>query len=83
MLAKSLQRGLSARTLMSPRVSRWLAETANVNTARQAQDQVRRLGTIMAREPALTAELQPLQKWLNEVITSPAASETGGGQNEQ
>jgi hypothetical protein len=70
-------RALSARALMSPRVTRWLYSAANVNTPRQAQIAVQRLGTVIAREPALASELQPLQRALNDrlSLSSAAASE--------
>jgi hypothetical protein len=80
------QRALSARALMSPRVSRWLAELPNIASQGQAQSHVQRLGTIMAREPALSGELQPLQRWLSESFGrgGPALAEPQEGQrNEQ
>lgn len=83
MLARAGMRALSARSLMSPRVANWLAQTADVNTPAQAQQAVRRLGTVIAREPALANELQPIQAWLQQAVTAPARSETPGGDNEQ
>jgi hypothetical protein len=65
---------LSARALMSPRVTRWLAEAADVNTPAQAQQAVRRLGTVISREPALAGELQPLHRRLSEAFTPPVAA---------
>lgn len=80
MLGRAGLRALSARSLMSPRVSRWLAETADVNTPAQAQTAYRRLGTIIAREPALASELQPLHRWLIEAVNpTPALAEEGEG----
>jgi hypothetical protein len=74
MAAQAGRRALSARALMSPRVSNWLAQTANVNTPAQAQNALRRLGTVIAREPELSVELTPVHRWLTEALTSPAAA---------
>lgn len=83
--ANAGRNALSARALMSPRVTRWLAEAANVNTPAQAQVAVNRLGTIIAREPALAGELAPLQRMLSDRLnpTSLAASDTVEGEDEQ
>ena len=86
--ASAARRILSARAMVNPRVSRWLAEAANVSTPKQAQEAVRRLGVIITREPALAQELQPiygaLQQRLSAPVTLPLAAEPGGeGNNEQ
>lgn len=84
MLSRAGLRALSARSLMSPRVSRWLAETADVNTPAQAQIAYRRLGTIIAREPTLASELQPLHRWLTEAVNpAPALAGEGEGDDER
>lgn len=71
----AVRRTLSAKALMNPRVTNWLLRAANVNTRAQAQQQVQRLGVIISREPALSGELQPLQRWLQESLRPAAASE--------
>jgi hypothetical protein len=81
----AVRQALSARALMNPRVSRWLAEAANVNTPTQAQQAVRRLGVIAAREPQLAVELNPVQQYLQKQLTASAAAspDVEGGDNEQ
>lgn len=83
--ANAGRNALSARALMSPRVTRWLAEAANVNTPAQAQVLVNRLGTIAAREPALAGELAPLQRMLSDRLNPVplAASDTVEGEEQQ
>ena len=78
MLARRGVRTLSARALMSPRISNWLADVANATTPRQIEVLSRRLGVIAAREPALAAELTPLQQALSGQVTPMplAASDT-------
>jgi hypothetical protein len=68
------RRVLSARALMNPRVTRWLAQAANVQTPAQAQQTVRRLGTVISREPALAGELQPIHDFLTRRVTAGMAS---------
>jgi hypothetical protein len=82
----AVRRQLSARALMSPRVTNWLLRASNVNTPRQAQEVVRSLGTVIAREPALANELTPIQRFLSDRVSPAAAAsnpEQGGADNEQ
>jgi hypothetical protein len=85
MVASAVRNGLSARAIMSPRVARWLAEAADVHTPTQAQQAVRRLGVIAAREPALAVELNPLQAYLQKQLAAPAMAspDVEGGNDEQ
>lgn len=73
---------LSARAMVNPRVSRWLAETASVTTQKQAQEQVRKLGVIITREPALALELQPIHEMLAQRVTQPLAAQPSEQNNE-
>lgn len=66
---------LSARALMNPRVSRWLARAADVSTEAQAREAARRLGVIIAREPAVAGELIPLHEFLQTRLTQPLAAQ--------
>lgn len=75
--------GLSARALMRPAVTRWLERVSEVRTPQDARRVVDSLGVVIAREPALANELQPMQAWLQQAVTAPARSETPGGDNEQ
>lgn len=68
------RRVLSARAMVNPRVSRWLAQAADVSTPAQAQQTVRRLGTIISREPALAGELQPIHNFLTQRLAPAMAS---------
>jgi hypothetical protein len=79
---REVRRVLSARAMTNPRVARWLAQTADVSSAKAAQEQVRKLAVIMAREPAIANDLQPLYQMINERITQPLAAQSGD-QNEQ
>jgi hypothetical protein len=76
--ASAARKVLSARAMVNPRVSRWLADTANVQTRQQAAAAVRRLGSIIAREPALAHELQPIYDSLTSRVTQPLAAQPSG-----
>ncbi len=78
--ASAARRVLSARAMVSPRVSRWLAEAADVSTPAQAQTAIRKLGTVIAREPALAGELTPLQRELSQML-APASAGDGEEDN--
>lgn len=73
--ASAVRRVLSARAMVNPRVSRWLAESADVSTPAQAKEATRKLGVIIAREPALANELQPIYEMLQQRLTMPLAAE--------
>jgi hypothetical protein len=81
MLAKTGINNLSARALMSPRVSSWLADVSQATTPAQIQALSRRLGVIASREPALSGELGRLQQALSGEARAPALAE--GGEDEQ
>lgn len=74
MMASAGRRVLSARAMVNPRVSRWLAEAADVSTERQAKEATRKLGVIIGREPALARELQPIYDSLQQRLTMPLAA---------
>lgn len=75
---------LSARAMVNPRVSRWLAEAADVSTPSQAEQAVRSLRLVISREPALAHELLPIHQFLDQRVTQLLAAEPGnddqGGQ---
>ena len=75
-------KALSARAMVNPRVTRWLAQAVDVSTPAQAKDATRKLGVIIGREPALARELQPIHDFLTQRLTQPLAAESGE-QNEQ
>lgn len=81
MLAKTGVNNLSARALMSPRVSAWLADVASATTPAQIQRLSNRLGVIAAREPALAGELTRLQQALGGEARVPVLAE--GREDEQ
>jgi hypothetical protein len=68
LLAKSGIDALRAKSLMNPRFSAWLADVARAATPAQMNERVRKLGVIIAREPALRDELEPLKKKLDSVF---------------
>lgn len=82
MFGSATRRVLSARAMVNPRVSRWLAEAADVSTHRQAKETTRKLGVIIAREPALAQELQPLYQSLQQRLTMPLAADSGSERNQ-
>jgi hypothetical protein len=78
------RRVLSARAMVNPKVSMWLADTADVATTKQAANQVRKLGVIISREPALANELKPVYAWLQNRLELPlAAQPQSEGQQQQ
>lgn len=80
--ASAARRVLSARAMVNPRVSRWLAESADASTPAQAKEAARKLGVIIAREPAISHELRPIYDMLENRLERPlAASEQDGGGN--
>lgn len=72
--ASAARRVLSARAMVNPRVSMWLADAANVGTQQQAQEMTRRLSVIIAREPVLAQELQPIYQMLEQRLATPLAA---------
>jgi hypothetical protein len=84
--ASATRRVLSARAMVNPRVSRWLAESADASTPAQAKEAVRKLSVIIAREPAISHELRPIYDMLENRLALPLAADpnkSGGGDNEQ
>jgi hypothetical protein len=84
--ASATRRVLSARAMVNPRVSRWLAESAQASTPAQAKEAVRKLSVIIAREPAISHELRPIYDMLENRLALPLAADPnqgGGGDNEQ
>ena len=69
--------------MVNPRVSRWLAESADASTPAQAKEAIRKLGVIIAREPAIAHELRPIYDMLEHRLETPltAAPEQSGGSN--
>jgi hypothetical protein len=76
---------LSARAMVNPRVSRWLAESAQASTPAQAKEAVRKLSVIIAREPAISHELRPIYDFLENRLAQPLAADPkqSGGANDQ
>jgi hypothetical protein len=86
MLASASRRVLSARAMVNPRVSRWLAESADASTPAQAKEAARKLSVIIAREPAISHELRPIYDMLENRLALPLAADpkqSGGSDNEQ
>jgi hypothetical protein len=70
----AVRRVLSARAMVNPRVSRWLAEAADASTPAQAKEATRKLGVTIAREPAIAHELQPVYQFLQNRLELPLAA---------
>jgi hypothetical protein len=83
--ASATRRVLSARAMVNPAVSRWLAESVSASTPAQAKEATRKLGVIIAREPALAHELQPIYALLENKLAVPlaAAEKRGGGDDDR
>jgi hypothetical protein len=65
--AKTGYDALRAKALMNPEVAHWLADVAKAATPAQMNDKVRKLGIIIARQPAsMRDELEPLKAQLEE-----------------
>lgn len=64
----ALSRNLSARSLMSPDVSRWLAAAAQQNTPRAIGTHIERLGTLAARNPVIANDVLGLQSQLRQAF---------------
>lgn len=75
MAAGAVRKMLSARAMMNPETSRWLAQAVNVNTQAQAEAAVKRLGTIINRQPALAGELTPIHQFLTQQLRPAMASD--------
>jgi hypothetical protein len=77
---REVSRVLSARSMMSPRLARWLAQTADITSKKGAQEQTRKLSVIIAREPALAQELKPVYDFLENRLELPLAAQPDQGQ---
>lgn len=83
--ASAARRVLSARAMVNPRVSRWMAEAADTSTPQQAKEATRKLALIISREPALAHELRPVYDFLENRLALPLAAnpdQSGDGNNE-
>lgn len=74
---------LSARAMVNPRVSMWLAQAASVSTPSQAKQAVKGLSLVISREPALARELAPVRDFLDQRVTQLLAASPDNGDNEQ
>lgn len=70
-----IRRAVSARALMNPRVTRWMADAADVSSEREAKELTQRLGGIIAREPMVANDLQPFYEFLTQRLSQPLAAE--------
>lgn len=73
-----ISRALSAKALMNPRVSKLLLDGLDVDSVWKMDRFVQRLRVLSEREPALTAELEPIREALSKQILPSrlAASDT-------
>jgi hypothetical protein len=82
--ASAFRRVLSARAMVNPRVSKWLAEAADVSTPSQAKQAVKGLSLVISREPALARELTPIRDFLDQRVTQLLAAQPNpDDQNQQ
>jgi hypothetical protein len=66
----TMARNISARMLMSPNVSRWVARMPRQTTPEAISRHIERLGTIAARDPAIAQDALGLQRYLQQAISS-------------
>jgi hypothetical protein len=83
MAASAARKVLSARAMVNPRVSMWLAQAADVSTPAQAKQAVKGLSLIISREPALAQELSPIRDYLDQQVTQRLAAETNDQDKQQ
>ena len=74
---------LSARAMVNPRVSQWLAEAATVSTPSQAKQAVKGLSLVISREPALARELTPIRDFLDQRVTQLLAAQPNNNDQKQ
>jgi hypothetical protein len=74
---------LSARAMVSPKLTRWLAQAADVSTPSQAKQAVKGLSLVISREPALAHELTPIRDFLDQRVTQLLAANPDDQQNQQ
>jgi len=77
-------RNISARMLMSPNMSRWLAQAARQTTPRGIERQIERLRLVATRDPAIAQDALGLQQYLQRAIaeTPSRAAATGRDENQ-
>lgn len=73
---------LSARALMSTDLTQWLARTPRGAAPAAMQQHIARLGTIAARNPAISEEVRALQQRLNAVFEASPTSAAAAEQDE-
>lgn len=61
-------RNLSARALMSPNMSKWLADGAGLRTEGAVRRHIRLLETVARRDPVIAQEALELQDYLNDAL---------------
>jgi hypothetical protein len=80
--AQLARRVLSARAMVNPRLSKWLADAATVSTPSQAKQAVKGLSLVISREPALAHELTPIRDFLDQRVTQLLAAEPDDQKNQ-
>lgn len=76
-------RNLSARALMSPDMSRWLAAAPRSATSQAIADHISRLTTVAARDPAISSEVLGLQKALRGMNDNMPINRAAAGQRDE
>jgi hypothetical protein len=74
---------LSARALMSPEISKWLATAPRTASAAAINAHFNRLGQIGARNPGLQAEIQQFQQAIMKAANENVQSAAASGEKEQ
>jgi len=70
---------LTARALMSPKITKWIVNAPKTSSPQAINQHFQRLGTIAAQEPALSGEIQVIQQRIMEAakggLSSPAPAD--------
>jgi hypothetical protein len=74
---------LSAKAMVNPKVSRWLADAAQVTNRTQAHTAMRKLSVIISRDPALSSELQPVYDRISAAFSAPMEMPLAAQPNDQ
>lgn len=80
--ARGLGRLLSARAMMSPDLSRWMATAAQARTPGAVANQIGKLSIVAKRDPALSQDIQSLHQILSETFLGTSKAAASNGQEE-
>jgi hypothetical protein len=71
----AIRKGLSAKALMNPRLTRWMAQSVEASTPKDVAEAADRLRLVIDREPALVVEMEPVYELLTRSLEMPLAAD--------